>query len=122
MFELSGNADDKFLKMQRRTLTGEAKWGDIEDLINRWARRNPRGAYELEQYIKQSQENLLDKKHGLMEGKSKGDINIPATRIGIALHPELLQYIEAFYPKFLSTKAELHEFKKRFKKFRIPEL
>jgi len=121
MIELSGSGDTNFLKMPRRQLTGEAKWRDIEDLINRWARRNPQGAIQTEQYIKQVQAGLLDKKHGLMGGKSKGDVNIPGTRIGVAIHPGLMNYIQAFYPDFMDTKADLHEFKKRFPKFRVSE-
>lgn len=114
MIELSGNKDDAFLKMQRRTLKGEAKWKDIEDLINRWARRNPKTALEMEQYVKEAQAGLKDKKHGRSSSEGMG-------RIGIAIHPELMQYIQAFYPDFMDTKADLHEFMKRFKKFRVPE-
>lgn len=119
--ELSTTGNTNFLKARRRNLTGEEKWIDIEDLINRWARRNPRGAHELEWYVKGIQEGLVDKKHGLMMGKSKGDVNVPSTRIGIALHPELMEYIQAFYPDFLQTKEDLRQFKKHFPKFRIPE-
>lgn len=110
--ELSGSDNSDFLKMHRRSLTGEAKWKDIEDLINRWARRNPRGAWENDQWLKQAKVNLKDKKYA---SKDLG-------RWGVSIHPELLQYIEAFYPNFLSTKDELHEFMKRFKKFRVPEV
>lgn len=111
LFE-SDNAD--FLKMQRRTLTGDAKWKDIEDLINRWARRNPQAALDLERYVKEVGAGLFDKKHGSNKNSVLG-------RIGVAIHPELLQYIKAFYPDFMDTKSDLHEFMKRFKKFRVPE-
>lgn len=107
--------------MRSSTKTGEAKWKDIEDLINRWARRNPQAAYQTEQYVKAVQEGLKDKRHGLMGGKSKGDVNVPSTRIGAAIHPELMNYIQAFYPDFMDSKNDLYEFKKRFAKFRIPE-
>jgi hypothetical protein len=107
--------DGGSLKMPRRTLTGDAKWRDIEDLINRWAKRSPRKAWELETYIKEIQADLYDPKHGKQrnEGMAGG-------RIGLALDQELLQYIQAFYPDFLQTKDEMHEFMKRFPKFRIP--
>lgn len=120
MIELTSVNGD-FLKMPRRQLTGEAKWKDIEDLINRWARRNPQAAYQLEKYVKATKEGLLDKKHGLMGGKSKGGDNAPATRIGVVIHPELMNYIQAFYPGFMDTKDDLHEFKRRFPKFKISE-
>lgn len=107
--------------MRSSTKTGEAKWKDIEDLINRWARRNPQAAYQTERYVKAVQEGLKDKKHGLMGGKAD-EANNPATRIGVAIHPELMNYIQAFYPNFMDTKEDLHEFKKRFTKFRIPEV
>lgn len=109
-------SDDNLKYIKPSQLKGDAKWRDIEDLVNRWARRNPRGAWELEQSIKEKRASLTDKKYGTLnnEGMAGG-------RIGIMLHQELLQYIEAFYPKFLSTKDELHEFERRFPKFKIPE-
>lgn len=121
MSELYSTSNPAFQKMRFSTLTGDAKWKDIEDLINRWARRNPQGAVWNEQYVKQVQSTLLDKKHGLMGGKAD-EANNPSTRIGVAIHPELMNYIQAFYPTFMDTKDDLHEFKKRFPKFRVPEL
>ncbi len=117
MAELHTTGSDKFLKMRHSSLTGDARWKDIEDLINRWARRNPRGAVENEQYVKEAQSTLLDKKHGLMGGD-----NQPNTRIGVAIHPELMNYIQAFYPTFMDTKSDLHEFKRRFPKFRVTQI
>lgn len=114
--ELTNNSGDNYLKMKPRTYTGDAKWKDIEDLINRWARRNPRGAWELESYIKELQAGLSDKKFG---ASSSGDSAMG--RIGLAIHPEMMQYIQAFYPNFLDTKDEMHEFMNKFPKFRIPE-
>lgn len=120
MAELFSTGDKNFQKMKFSTLTGEDKWKDIEDLMNRWARRNPSGAVMNENYIKATREGLLDKKHGLMGGKA-GENNEGATRIGVAIHPELMNYIQAFYPTFMDTKEDLHEFKKRFPKFRVSE-
>jgi hypothetical protein len=119
MIELSDTSNSEFLKMRRSAKTGEAKWKDIEDLINRWAKRRPQLAWENEQYVKQAQADLIDKKHGLMGGKTD-EANLPSTRIGVAIHPELMNYIQAFYPTFMDTKEDLHEFKKRFPKFRVP--
>ena len=120
MVEVSNIGDTGFLKARRPQHQGDAKWKDIEDLINRWAKRNPRGALLNENYIKSTREGLLDKKHGLMGGKAD-EKNNPSTRIGIAIHPELLAYIQAFYPKFMESKDDLREFKKRFPKFRVSE-
>lgn len=112
--ELTSMGDTNFLKAQRSQLTGDAKWKDIEDLINRWAKRNPQGAWELELSLRESRELLADKKFATSKTMAGG-------RHMLSLHPELLQYIETFYPKFLSTKDELHEFMRRFPKFAVPE-
>lgn len=116
MIELSAAGDSGFLKMPRRTLTGEAKWKDIEDLINRWARRNPRGAWDNEQWLKAAKSDLHDAKYGKLKNEA-----LAGGRFGVSLHPELLQYIQAFYPDFLQTKDELHEFMRKFPKFRVSE-
>ena len=107
--------------MRYSTLTGDARWADIEDLINRWAKRNPQGAYLNEQWVKEAQADLIDKKHGKMGGKEDRETGI-TNRIGVCIHPELMNYIQAFYPTFMDTKEDLHEFKKRFPKFRVPEM
>lgn len=116
MPELETTGSNKFLKIRHSTLTGDAKWKDIEDLINRWARRNPSGALENEQWIKQAHADLADKKHGKLVNEA-----MAGGRHGISIHPELMQYIQAFYPTFMDTKEEMHEFMKRFKKFRVPD-
>lgn len=116
MIELTGYGDSGVLKMKPRQLTGADKWRDIEDLINRWAKRNPRGALELEQWIKETRGGLHDKKFGRMKNSALAN-----GRLGVMIHPELLAYIQAFYPSFLETKDELHEFQRRFPKFQIPE-
>lgn len=112
--ELSKVGDSGVLKMQRSSLKGEAKWKDVEDLINRWAKRNPRGAIENEKWVKESNAGLNDKKFAKSSSEAMG-------RLGVSIHPELLQYIEAFYPDLFSTKDGLHEFMRRFKKFTVPE-
>lgn len=113
MIELSQEGDSSFLKMPRSIKTGEAKWKDIEDLINRWAKRNPQAAIDLENYIKETKAGMADKNMG----KTKGALG----RMGLAIHPQLMQYIQAFYPDFMDTKEDMHEFMRRFKKFTIPE-
>lgn len=111
---LTEDGDTGFLKAPRPKLTGEEKWKDIEDLINRWARRNPQGAIDNERWVKEAHAELKDKKFGKSGAEAMG-------RIGVSIHPELINYIETFYPDFMSTKEELHEFMKRFPKFRVPE-
>lgn len=120
MVELFSTGNDNLQKMRFSTLTGDEKWKDIEDLMNRWARRNPKGAYEMEMYIKEMRASLTDKKYGVMGGKADKETGI-TNRIGVAIHPELMSYIHAFYPTFMDSKDDLHEFKKRFPKFRIAE-
>ena len=111
---IGGNND--LQKVPYKHLKGDAKWKDIEDLINRWARRNPKAALELEAYLKQTRSGLTDKKFATMDSEA-----MAGGRHMLSLHPELLQYIEAFYPKFLSTKEEMYQFMKKFPKFAIPE-
>jgi hypothetical protein len=118
--ELSNTSNSNFAKMRPSQLTGSAKWADIEDLINRWARRNPQGAWLNEQWIKEAQADLMDKKYGRMGGGEDKGTGI-TNRYGICIHPELMNYIQAFYPTFMDTKEEMHEFMRRFPKFRIPE-
>lgn len=116
----SAEDNSGFLKAERKHLTGEAKWKDIEDLINRWARRNPQGAYLNEQWIKEAKAGLIDKKFAKMGGKADKETGI-TNRFGVSIHPELEAYILTFYPKFMSTKEDLHEFMRRFPKFTVPE-
>jgi hypothetical protein len=108
--------NNDFLKVPYSHKTGEAKWKDIEDLINRWAKRNPQGAFDNEKWVKQAYADLADKKFGKLENEA-----MAGGRLGVSIHPELMNYIEMFYPKFLQTKDELHEFMRRFPKFRVPD-
>lgn len=123
-FEISNHGDSGALKIQRKHLTGSAKWKDIEDLINRWAKKRRTQAYEHELYLRELRGVQKDKKHGFIDGPRGlgGAVGGGGTRMTVSLPQELLQYIEAFYPNFLSTKEELHEFKKRFPKFVVPEV
>ena len=121
--ELSQVGDSSVLKMKSSNLQGEAKWKDIEDLINRWARKRPQRAIEHERYLREVRGNFVGNKWGFIDqfndaGKQKKTVD-GGTRISVSIPDELMQYIEAFYPKFLETKDELQEFKKRFPKFCI---
>lgn len=114
MIEVSKVGNNGAYKMKPSQLKGEAKWRDIEDLINRWARRNPHGAIDNERWVKEARFELKDKKHGKSGAEALG-------RFGVSIHPELMNYIQAFYPKFMDTKEEMREFMKRFPKFKVPE-
>lgn len=103
------------LKKPVKHLKGEAKWKDIEDLINRWAKRNPRGAAENMRWVQEAKADLTDKKFATSNAEAIG-------RFGVSIHPELMNYIQAFYPEFMDSKDDLHEFMKRFKQFRVPEV
>lgn len=118
--ELTKSDNSDFLKFKPQPKTGAAKWVDIEDLINRWARRNPEGARLNEQWLIEARQGLSDSKYARMGGGEHKESGI-TNRFGLSLHPELLQYIEAFYPDVMDTKESMHEFMKRFPKFRVPE-
>lgn len=117
----NGPIDPNVLKAKTSQLTGEQRWKDIEDLVMRWTRKNPVEAGWTKAYIKDVQAGLKDKKFGLVGGTDHDDTNQPNTRIGIAIHPSLMNYIQAFYPEFLDTNEDLQEMKKRFPQFRVPE-
>lgn len=112
--ELSNTGNSDFLKMRPSQKTGSEKWKDIEDLINRWARRNPQGAWENDQWVKEAHADLKDQRFG-------ASTNMGGGRLGVSIHPQLAQYLEAFYPKLFSTKEDLHMFMKKFPRFCVPE-
>lgn len=109
------------LKKPYKSLTGAAKWRDIEDLINRWANRNKRGALEQERWLRETKEELHDKKNAkwAKDLYGKGGRVGAETKFSVLMHPELMAYIKMFYPDFLETKEDLHEFMVKFPKFRI---
>ena len=100
---------------KRQELSGEAKWKDIEDLVRRWAKRNPRRFREMVVYNK---EKLSDSMHNNQHGELKEEA-MANGRAAISIDPELLNYIETFYPNIISTKESLHEFMKRMPGFNI---
>lgn len=119
--ETSSIGNNDFLKVRPSQLTGTAKWKDIEDLINRWAKRNKRGALEQEKWLREDKETLFDKKNAKWVQSFSGEHAKvdPETKYSTVIHPELMNYIQVFYPNFLDTKEELHEFMSRFPKFRV---
>lgn len=116
MIELTGSSDSNILKFKPQPKTGDAKWKDIEDLINRWAKKQPQRAYELEMTLREARQEVADPEFAKMNNNAMAD-----GRLQLILDPGLEEYIKVFYPKFLETKTELHEFMRRFPKFRIPE-
>lgn len=115
--------DFKNLKKPIKAHTGEAKWKDINDLIRRWSIRNPVAFALNMDYVKDIKGGLKDKKFGQTGGAGNtGAVGSSSgTRIGLAIHPELINYIQAFYPDFLDKNEDVHEFGRRFKNFCIPE-
>lgn len=93
--------------------TGEARWKDIDDLIKRWKKRNPQGYEDNMAYVQEKKESLADKKFG--EWGNSG------TRLGLAVHPELMNLIESFYPDFMTKKGDVADFGKRYPQFQIPD-
>lgn len=96
--------------------TGAAMWAEIDDLVLRWAKRNPFGANLNRIQNQQVRDSLRDKKHGTLsnEGMAGG-------RLVLSIHPELMQFIEAFYPKFFESKDNIRRFGKTYKMFMIPD-
>lgn len=119
--EISKTNNTDFLKVPKRHLTGAAKWRDIEDLINRWAKRNPAGARQQEMWLRATKETLYDKKNAKMETSFGGRYGRRSaeTKYSTLIHPQLLEYLEAFYPDLFKTKESLHQFMTRFPKFKI---
>lgn len=91
------------------------KWADIEDLIKRWKRRNPEAFRQNMAYIKKKRESLGG------EYAKYGGGETGAMRLGLAIHPELLNYIESFHPDFLKANEDVRIFRKRFKNFAVAD-
>jgi hypothetical protein len=120
---LEATSDSNFLKWKhpKSDKTGASKWKDIEDLINRWARRNPIGALMQEKWLKQDKETLFDKKNAKWAQDFNGEMGHISAEVKYStlIHPELIEYLEVFYPDLFSTKESLHEFMIKFPKFKI---
>ena len=95
--------------------TGSAKWAEIDDLVKRWARRNPFGANWNRIYNENVREGLIDKKFAASYDGGTGITN----RTSISIHPELMGYIETFYPKFFESKENVRRFGNTYKMFKL---
>lgn len=94
--------------------TGAAMWKEVDDLIVRWARRNPRAANTNMLHNQDIRDGLKDKKFA--KSGSMGD-----GRLMLSIHPELMSYIETFYPKLFESKANVRRFAKTYKMFAVGE-
>lgn len=109
--------DPRVLKQPTKNLTGKAKWDDIANLVARWERRNPEQARLTAAQAKMTREESADPKFGKLSNEGMG-----GGRTQFLIHPELLTYISAFYPKFMESKEDMRMFKKRFPQYRTSEL
>lgn len=96
---------------------GAAMWAEIDDLVRRWAERNPFGANWNMVYNQNVREGLNDQKFASSYDKETGITN----RTTISIHPELMNYIEAFYPKFFDKKENIRKFGNTYKMFKLGE-
>lgn len=109
--------DDSIIIKGIGSKEGSAMWKEIDDLVTRWAKKNPFGANWNMKYNQDVRDSLKDAKHA-----ASYDINTGITnRSTISVHPELMNYIETFYPKFFESKENVRRFGNTYKMFRIPE-
>lgn len=94
--------------------TGSAMWAEVDDLIKRWARKNPRAANLNRYYNQEVRDGLHDSKFA--KSTSMGD-----GRLLLSIHPELMNYIETFYPKLFESKENVRKFARTYKMFAIAE-
>lgn len=94
--------------------TGADMWQHIDDLIVRWTKRNPFGANLNLMYNEERRSELKDKKFAKSAAMADG-------RLMLSIHPELVNYIEAFYPRFFASKENVRRFAKTYKMFRMGE-
>lgn len=99
--------------------TGSAMWREIDDLVTRWATRNPYAANWNRIYNQRLRDDLKDKEYGVLGGRGRHFSG--GTRTTLSIHPELVNYIEVFYPKFFESKENVRRFGNKYKMFKIPE-
>lgn len=99
------------------------KWKDIEDLVQRWARRNPEEFRYNLAYIRALREDMKDPKYGELASVTEDGkiVRNGGLRHGLSIPPGLMNYIQTFYPEFMKHKRDLREFGRRFPIFRIAE-
>lgn len=97
--------------------TGEAMWKEIDDLVVRWTQRNPFGA-NWNRIYNQHLRDQADNKYA--EWQDEGGRGL-GTRNTIAVHPELMVFIETFYPKLFESNANIRKFAKRYPMFKVAD-
>lgn len=95
-------------------LQGEKMWQQIDDLVVRWSRRNPRAANMNMHHNQEVRDGLEDKKFAKSTSMADG-------RLLLSIHPELVNFIETFYSDFFTSKENVRTFAKRYKMFAIAE-
>lgn len=110
------NNDDAIIK-GIGSKTGDAMWREIDDLVSRWAARNPFAANWNRIYNQNVRDGLYDQKFAASYDKDTGITN----RTTISIHPELMSFIETFYPKFFESKENIRKFGNTYKMFRLGE-
>lgn len=94
---------------------GAAMWAEIDDLVTRWAKRNPFGANWNMRYNQDVRDGLKDEKFASSYDRETGITN----RATISIHPELMNFIETFYPKFFESNENVRKFGNTYKMFKI---
>lgn len=120
MLEKANNTDIKNLRKIDAPTEKTAKGKFIQDLEARWRKRNPREHAETLKFIKDRRENLKYKKFGFV-GEAESAKN-GGMRIGVALPPNLVEYVKAFYPKFTTEPGDVDLVKKYLPQYKIPEV
>lgn len=96
--------------------SGSAMWVEIDDLVTRWTQRDPVSANLNRLYNQAVRDGLNDKKFAKLDNEA-----MAGGRMALSVHPELINYIEVFYPKFFESKENIRRFGSTYKMFRIPE-
>lgn len=91
----------------------DSDWNEIGDLIDRWSKRCPKDLELNLAWVKDARNGLDDKEF------ASGETGL--IRMGLMLHPNLLAYLENFYPDLFKSNRNVKQFAHHFKKFAIPE-
>lgn len=91
----------------------DSDWRDVGDLIDRWSKRCPEDLKSNLVWVKDARDGLDDKEFA---NSQEGSL-----RMGLILHPNLIKYLEEFYPDIFSENKNVKKFAEKFTKFAIPE-
>jgi hypothetical protein len=96
--------------------TGEAMWEEIDDLVVRWSQRDPVGANAIMEHNQKLRDGLFDAEFGQMSQEAMAN-----GRLQISVHPDLVAYIETFFPAFFESKKNVRRFGNTYKMFKIAD-